>query len=64
MNHSLTQNDPNITLTKLVALRDGIDSLIADRPSQRVEDNLYWSRQLIVAAIREAAAKLSTEVAA
>jgi hypothetical protein len=49
---------PIDTLTKLVMLRDGIDSVLADRPSKTAEDNLYWSRHLIVAAIREEASRL------
>lgn len=50
-------------LAKLVMVRDCIDSVLADKPADKVEDNLYWSRQLIVTAIREAAAKIPAGVA-
>jgi hypothetical protein len=54
----LREFSPMGRLTKLVALRDSIDSILADKPSRVVEDNLYWTRQMIVACIREEAAHL------
>jgi hypothetical protein len=41
------------TLAELIVLRNLVDSVLANDPSQSVQDNLYAARIKIVQAIRE-----------
>jgi hypothetical protein len=47
---------PSTTLSELVIIRNLIDSLLAGKPSEEIEANLYSARHHMVRAIKEIAA--------